>query len=68
MGEGRGLAFVEEVFDVFHVSEGLVVWFLAVELVDFGFEFGPDVGPAGEDVECVAQEAGGGVSTREEDV
>lgn len=63
-----GLTFVEDVFDVFHVSEGLVVGLLAGEFVDFGFEFGPDVASSGEDVERVAEETRGGVPAREEDV
>lgn len=55
-------------FEVFRVAEGFVVRLLAGELVDFGFESGPDVEAVGEDVEGVAEETGGRVSSGEQDV
>ena len=56
---------VSEVFEVFDLIEG---GRLAVEGSDFGVQFGPDVGAAGEDEEGGGHEGGGGVAARDEGV
>lgn len=66
MGERR--TFVQQVFQILHVSQSLVIWFDALQSINLRLELRPDIWSPGKHMEGVAQQTGGCVSSCKKNV